>query len=112
MEHLLELLVEYIDNVNICLNEFRSMPKWNQAIYLKRIGDVRREHQKDIVKMKKGYSHGLDTKIVTLGVLGMLNWVAKWYKRDGPLAVKGIADIFYGMIPKKLKESFLHEGSP
>ncbi len=49
----------------------------------------------------EGYFNGLNTKIVTFGLLGMLNWVAKWYKSDGPLGVEDISNIFYRMIARK-----------
>jgi hypothetical protein len=54
----------------------------------------------EIVKeMKaKSYFDGLNTKIVTFGLLGMLNWTVKWFKKDGNLNVETIANIFCEMI--------------
>jgi hypothetical protein len=50
---------------------------------------------------RKGYFEGLDKQIVTLGVLGMLNWVPMWFRRDGRLTIKEISDIFYKLIGEK-----------
>lgn len=36
----------------------------------------------------------LDAKIVSLGILGMLNWVYQWYSPDGPFAAEEIAAQF------------------
>lgn len=98
----LNSLVEYFDNVNVYLYELRSLSKKNQAIYLKKRKKYERGFEKIIIEMKaKEYFNGLDTKIVTYGLLGMLNWVTKWYKKDGPLAMSDIAEIFYRMTVQK-----------
>lgn len=95
----LTLLGEYIYNVNIYLNEFRSLSKKNKTVYLEKRKKYERDFEKIIVEMKtKGYFNGLDTKIVTFGILGMLNWVVKWYKKVGPLTTGEISNIFYKMI--------------
>jgi len=89
------LLTEYIDNVNIYLNEIRSLSKKNRSIYLRK----RKRYEKDFIKIvmemkRKGHFEGLDTRIVTFGILGMLNWVVKWYRKEGGLTVKKIGNIF------------------
>lgn len=96
------LLVKYIYNVNIYLNELRSLSKKSQAIYLKKRRRYGKYFEKIIVGMQtKGYFSGLDTKIITYGLLGMLNWVPKWYRNDGPLTINEISNIFYRLIIKK-----------
>ncbi len=92
-------LVKHRNNVNIYLNDFRSLSKKKQVVYLRK----RKEYEKDIesivVEMKKkGYFNGLDTRIVTFGLLGMLNWVVKWYKNKGPWHIEEVANVFYQMI--------------
>lgn len=98
----LSLLIEYIDNVNIYLNEFKSLPKRNQTIYLEKRKKYENNFEKIIVEMKKkGFFNGLDAKLVTFGVLGMLNWTVKWYKNDGRFNVREISDIYNKMITQK-----------
>lgn len=95
------LLVQYFDNVKVYLNESRGLSKKNQAIYLQKRKKYERDFEKIIKEMKaKGYFNGLDTKIVTFGLLGMLNWVTKWYKRDGFLSVGEVGNVFYRMTVK------------
>jgi AcrR family transcriptional regulator len=40
----------------------------------------------------------LDVKIVTLGVLGMCNWMHRWYRWDGRLTTAAIADVWAQVI--------------
>jgi AcrR family transcriptional regulator len=95
----LKLLTEYIDNVNIYLNEIRSLSRKNQLIYLGKRKRYAKDFMEIVKEMKaKRYFDGLNTKIVTFGLLGMLNWTVKWYKKDGNLNVETIANIFCEMI--------------
>lgn len=98
----LTLLIADLDNVKIYLNELGNLSKKNQTIYFKKRKKYQGDLEKVIVEMKrKGYFKGLDSKIITFGVLGMLNWVTKWYKKDGPLTIKDVSDTFYRMMTQK-----------
>lgn len=95
-------LVKNFSEVNVYLNEFRNLPKENQKEYLKKRKKYERDLGKIIAEMKlKGHFNGLDTKIITLGILGMVNWVPKWFKNDGSLSINEISNIFYRMLVKK-----------
>lgn len=98
----LTLSMKHFDNVNIYLNELRSLSNKTRAIHLEK----RKKYEKNFVKIvrelkQKGYFHGLDLKIVGFGLLGILNWVPKWYKSGGPLTIDEISDIYYRMILKR-----------
>jgi AcrR family transcriptional regulator len=98
-EHLTSLLTEHRANATIYLNELRGLSRKNQKEYLTK----RKRYQKDFEKIVEGmqgegYFHGLDPKIVTAGILGMLNWTTRWYKETGPLTIQEISDHFYGMV--------------
>ena len=98
----LTLLIAYFDNAKIYLNELGSLSRKNQTIYLKKRKKYQADFEKIMVEMKrKGYFNGLDGKIMTFGVLGMLNWVTKWYKKGGPLGIKEVSDTFYRMITQR-----------
>jgi len=98
----LTLLVEYFDNVNVYLNGFGNLSKENQAIYLTKRKKYERDFNKIVTEMKAlGYFDGLDVKIVTFGILGMLNWSAKWFRNEGALGIDAVADVFYRMITQK-----------
>ena len=97
----LTLLIEYRANVNIFLNELGCLSMKNQRIHMRRIWEYEKGFEKIIVEMEtKGYFNGLDPKIVTFGILGMLNWVIRWYEKRGPLTIKEISNTFYRMITK------------
>jgi AcrR family transcriptional regulator len=94
---------ENFDSISIFLDQIRSLPKKHQSMALKARKKYEKSFQKIIVEMKrKGYFEGLDKKIVTLGVLGMLNWVPMWFRRDGRLTIQQISNIFYKLIVEKL----------
>lgn len=100
--HLTLMTGKHSDSVNAYLYEFRNLSKKNRKIYLEKRKAYEKDFEKIIAEMKtKGYFDGLNTKIITYGILGMLNWVVKWYKTDGPLTIEEIADIFYKMAVKE-----------
>ncbi len=97
----LKLLVKYKYNVNVYLNEIRFLSNKNKKKYL----DTRKSYatcfkkiideiqQSNPIKFK-----GLDSKIVTFGILGMCNWVVKWYKGSEKYKIEDISDMFYRLI--------------
>lgn len=36
----------------------------------------------------------IPANIVTLAIIGMINWTYKWFDQNGPLSMEAIADIF------------------
>jgi AcrR family transcriptional regulator len=95
----LETLTEHLDTVNIFLNEIRNLSKKDRSLYIKKRENYEKEFMKIVLEMKsKGHFRGLDPRIVTLGLLGMLNWAVKWYRRNGALSLPEISNIFYRMI--------------
>lgn len=100
--HLCSMLEKHSDNVNAYLYELRNLSEKNRNIYLGKRKRYEKDFERIIKEMKaEGFFRGLNTKMVTYGILGMLNWVAKWYKKEGPLSPKEISDIFYKMVTKK-----------
>ena len=47
----------------------------------------------------------LDVEIATLGVLGMCNWVAQWYRPGGRLGPRAVADQFADLVIDGLKRT-------
>jgi TetR/AcrR family transcriptional regulator, cholesterol catabolism regulator len=93
------MLYKHSDNVNAYLYELRNLSEKNRRKYLKKRKRYENCFKKIIAEMKtKGYFNGLDTKIVTFGLLGMLNWVAKWYKKDGAKSINEVSNIFYRVV--------------
>lgn len=100
----LDLLVKYIDNVTVYHNEIRFLSRGHKLQYLDSRRDYASYFEQIIDRIKAGgpgYFKGLDTKIVVYGILGMCNWVVKWYRKSGPYRTNDIAEIFVRMlIPK------------
>jgi TetR/AcrR family transcriptional regulator, cholesterol catabolism regulator len=102
IESHLSLLIAHAENVNIYLNEFRALARREQAKYLTKRKIYEKDFQAIVSQMQKaGYFSGLDPKIVTFGILGMVNWVIKWFKNDGRFTIKEVSNIFYGLITQK-----------
>ena len=97
----LTLMITYRANGNIFISELENLSIKNRRIYLIRIREYENNFQRIIAEMQtKGYFDGLDQKIVAFGILGMLNWVTRWYKKSGPLTIEEISNIFYRMVTK------------
>ena len=95
----LALHTKSISNTILYLNELDGFSKKNQRIFLGERKKYEKNFEKIITEMKrKGYFKRLDTKIVTFSLLGVLNWVPKWYRSDGRLPIEKISNIFYKII--------------
>jgi AcrR family transcriptional regulator len=100
VNHLVSL-TKYIDNVNVYHSEIRFLSEKNRRKYIetrKYYASCFEEIIDEVKESDRGCFRGLDTKIVTFGILGMCNWVAKWFKESGRLNTRDIADIFCKMI--------------
>ena len=98
-------IVKYIDHVNVYHSEIRYLSLKNRKKYM----NSRKQYESCFIKIinevrkkdKKNFS-GVETKIAAFGILGMGNWVIKWYKQSGPRKPEEIADIFYRLIAEKM----------
>lgn len=98
----LTMLVEYFDNVNVYLNEFRNLSSNNRTAYLTKRKKYENDFKKIVLEMMEaGYYEHLNPKVVTFGILGMLNWTAKWFKEDGSFSISEVAHVFHRMIIQK-----------
>jgi AcrR family transcriptional regulator len=95
---------EFRDHINVWLTEIRSLSPHNQGIYNRKrkeyelrfekiVREIQEDGQTDLFK-------DIDPKIATLAVLGMSNWLLKWYSPDGSFTPDAIFDAFYHVITK------------
>ena len=99
----LALISKYIDNVSVYHSEIRFLSEETKRKYLetrKYYSSCFEQIIDEVKEGEQGYFKGLDTKIVTFGILGMCNWVVKWFKASGSYSITEIADIFYWMLTK------------
>ena len=104
LEEQVSVVCKYKHYLNVALNEIKSLSPENRGKYT-RTRDDYGQHFENIIKEvqadpESNLFKGLDPKIVNLGVLGMCNWIIKWYRKDGPLSPKEISDIFFKMLTK------------
>jgi len=50
--------------------------------------------------VEAGRLRPLPAKLVVFGILGMCNWLHKWYKPQGPLSPDQIADVFVDLLER------------
>ena len=48
------------------------------------------------------FDRKIDPKIAAFGILGMCNWVSRWYDRGGAMSLETITDTFYRLIAQGL----------
>jgi len=98
-------IIEYIDNVSAYHSEIRYLSLGNRRKYM----NLRKKYEShfmeiiDEVKKNNGNNfRGMDSKIAAFGILGMINWVNKWYKKNGQYTPEEIGDILYRMITEQM----------
>jgi len=102
LERQISTACKYRDHINVYLSEITSLSPKNR----KRYREKRKEHESFFEKIVKeiqadGRSRlfkGLDPKIVKLGILGMCNWIIKWYDDNGPSTPTEIYSTFHSII--------------
>jgi AcrR family transcriptional regulator len=101
-EYHLSSVIEDISGLNIYLNEMKMLPAKYRKIYTQKRRNYEKYFETIVAEMKgRGYFEGLDAKIVTFGILGMLNSIPRWYRPEGELTIKEVSDILFKMIVKK-----------
>jgi AcrR family transcriptional regulator len=101
-EYHLSSVIEDIGGLNIYLNEMKMLPLKYRKIYTQHRKNYEKYFETIVTEMKKrGYFEGLDAKIVTFGILGMLNSIPRWYRPGGRLKIKEVSDILYKMVVGK-----------
>jgi AcrR family transcriptional regulator len=98
---LVTVLINHIDNVKVFHSEIRYLPEKEKKEFLKKRDAYEilfRQVVANVKKSGRGYFQDMDTKIVTLGILGMCNWMLGWYNEKGPYSPKEISKIFFRMI--------------
>jgi AcrR family transcriptional regulator len=86
--------------VSIFFNDFRSLSKAHRAAIL----DERRSYEKrmrDLIGQAQAagsFPPGLDLNLAAKAVLGMTNWVYKWYRDSGDTTPSELGELFAGFV--------------
>jgi AcrR family transcriptional regulator len=98
----LSSVIEDIGGLNIYLYEMKMLPPRYIKLYTRKRKNYEKYFENIVTEMKdRGYFEGLDTKIITFAILGMLNSIPRWYKAEGRLTIKEISSILCQMIANK-----------
>ena len=101
-EYHLSSVIEDIGGLNIYLNEMKMLPPKYRKVYTQKRKNYEKYFENIVTEMKKrGYFEGLDAKIVTFAILGMLNSIPRWYRPGGQLNIKEVSEILFKIIVKK-----------
>ena len=97
----LALLTKYSYNVNVYLSDIRYLSPKKKREYL----SIRKNYEslfeqiiKGIQETDKRNFEGMDSKIITFAILGMCNWVSRWFRKGGPFEIQDISDTFFKLI--------------
>jgi TetR/AcrR family transcriptional regulator, cholesterol catabolism regulator len=88
-----------LDALTVYLHEFRALGGHSLEVVREQ-----RERYRALVEsiVERGVRCGdfasADVGIASLGILGMCNWLAQWYRPDGRLAPRQIAEYFVEMV--------------
>ncbi|MBM7552611.1 TetR/AcrR family transcriptional regulator [Thalassobacillus pellis] len=93
---------------------------YQESIYLKPEYEKQMKRKRDAFKqmvfqvIKEGQESGdfrreLPMEIVGMAILGMVNWIYKWYQRDGKYSIDQIADVYVDFILHAILPSSSHQ---
>lgn len=98
------LLTSNIDSANVYHSAMMHLTSKNKKEYLETRKYYGKCFQQIIDEVKiadEATFKDLDSKLVSSAILGMINWMAKWYNKNGKLDIDTISDQFYRLIAQK-----------
>jgi AcrR family transcriptional regulator len=99
----LQQVHEHGDIINLNLRETRYFNSKNRNAYMKMQHAYFQSVRNIIIQIQKEEKklfRNLDANIVTLAILGMLNSIPQWYKKDGRLSIEEITNHIFRLITK------------
>jgi AcrR family transcriptional regulator len=101
---ILDVIHDRRGHIRVFFENYRELPedrreeiRGKRAEFLELVEEV----------VRRGVANGEfqveDTRIATLGILGMCNWSYIWYQRDGDLPPHAIADMFWRQAVRGLR---------
>lgn len=99
MGDILELMETHRGHVRVFFEHRRELPAgWQEKIAEQRA----RYHAMIEAVLESGVAAGhfrpVDIRLVSLMVFGMCNWAYQWYRPDGPMGARQIADHFFELL--------------
>ncbi len=90
----------YQAHITVFYEESRSLPEEYSVLIHKKRDQYRDILQRVIAEGQetKDFRSELPCTIVTMAIVGMINWTYKWFKQTGPLTMEEITEVFTDMI--------------
>lgn len=96
---------KYKNHINVYLSEMKSLSPEKRKRYTR----TRKQHEtlfEEIIKQvqkdkKTNLFKGVNSSIVKLGILGMCNWIIKWYDESGRSTPDEIYEGFHSIITRR-----------
>lgn len=105
MADLFSLMATHRGHVRVFFEHYRELAAEDQATIR-----AKRDRYQDLVQaivergMRDGTFRSLDPRLVTLAVFGICNWSYQWYRADGPLGSRELAELFFDLLIDGLRE--------
>ncbi|POZ58234.1 HTH-type transcriptional repressor KstR2 [Lysinibacillus sphaericus] len=100
LQTLTQVFDVYQSHITVFYEESRSLSEEYSAIIHKKRDQYRDILQKVIEEgqQTKDFRAELPCTIVTMAIVGMINWTYMWFKQTGPLTMEEITEVFTDMI--------------
>lgn len=106
IENQIEHFIQHMHELKVCSRELESL----SGTYYQKVLHKRREYfnltLKIIEELKNKYNNPeLDSRLVTLFLFGMLNWIYMWYKPSTKMSYPKMVKQMHSLIISGIKES-------
>jgi AcrR family transcriptional regulator len=99
MADVLELMRTHRGHVRVFFEHYRELSEADQeTIRAKRDGYQARVEAIVRRGIEAGEFRDVDPRLTTLAVFGMCNWAYQWYRPDGPLSARAIAERYFDLL--------------
>jgi TetR/AcrR family transcriptional regulator, cholesterol catabolism regulator len=95
----LGLMSTHRGHVRVFFEHLRELSPKDQATIQKK-RDAYQDAVEEIVRrgIDGGEFRPVDARLTTLAIFGMCNWAYHWYRADGPMTPRGVAEHFYDLV--------------
>lgn len=104
LQTLTQVFDMYQAHITVFYEESRSLSaEYNELIHKKR--DQYRDILQKVIaegQQTKDFRSELPCTIVTMAIVGMINWTYKWFKQSGPLTMEEITKVFTDMVLRSI----------
>lgn len=99
MGDVLSLMDTHRGHVRVFFEHHRELSPEDQAT-IARKRDAYQTMVEEVIARgtRAGEFRDLDPRLTTLAVFGMCNWAYQWYRSDGPLRTRRIAELYFDLL--------------